>query len=118
MFNAGSLLGIVATSALELGIDIGSLDAVIMLGFPYSISSLRQQSGRAGRRLKDSLTVLCCDPFPMDQHYARFPEDVFQQPDAALSVDLSNDFVLEAHLQCAAEEMVRVRAGSRLTSQC
>ncbi|PWN19859.1 P-loop containing nucleoside triphosphate hydrolase protein, partial [Microstroma glucosiphilum] len=101
----GSLLGIVATSALELGIDIGSLDAVIMLGFPYSISSLRQQSGRAGRRLKDSLTVLCCDPFPMDQHYARFPEDVFNQPDAALSVDLNNDFVLEAHLQCAAEEM-------------
>lgn len=101
----GNLLGIVATSALELGIDIGSLDAVIMLGFPYSISSLRQQSGRAGRRLKDSLTVLCCDPFPMDQHYARFPEDVFNQPDAALSVDLSNDFVLEAHLQCAAEEM-------------
>ena len=41
----------------------------------------------------------------MDQHYARFPEDVFQQPDAALSVDLSNDFVLEAHLQCAAFEM-------------
>ncbi|CAO1628520.1 unnamed protein product [Jaminaea pallidilutea] len=101
----GSLLGIVATSALELGIDIGSLDAVIMLGFPYSISSLRQQSGRAGRRLKDSLTVLCCDPFPMDQHYARFPEDVFNQPESALTVDLSNDFVLEAHLQCAAEEM-------------
>lgn len=101
----GSLLGIVATSALELGIDIGALDAVIMLGFPYSISSLRQQSGRAGRRLKDSLTVLCCDPFPMDQHYARFPDDVFNQPDAALSVDLSNDFVVESHLQCAAEEM-------------
>lgn len=101
----GSLLGIVATSALELGIDIGSLDAVIMLGFPYSISSLRQQSGRAGRRLKDSLTVLCCDPFPMDQHYARFPEDVFNQPEAALSVDLDNDFVLEAHIQCAAAEM-------------
>lgn len=102
---SGRLLGIVATSALELGIDIGSLDAVIMLGFPYSISSLRQQSGRAGRRLKDSLTVLCCDPFPMDQHYARFPDDVFNQPDAALSVDLSNDFVVESHLQCAAEEM-------------
>ncbi|CAO1623576.1 unnamed protein product [Parajaminaea phylloscopi] len=101
----GDLLGIVATSALELGIDIGSLDAVIMLGFPYSISSLRQQSGRAGRRLKDSLTVLCCDPFPMDQHYARYPEDVFNQPEAALSVDLGNDFVLEAHLQCAAAEM-------------
>ncbi|EPQ26138.1 uncharacterized protein PFL1_06346 [Pseudozyma flocculosa PF-1] len=101
----GQLLGIVATSALELGIDIGSLDAVIMLGFPYSISSLRQQAGRAGRRQKDSLAVLIADPWPLDQHYMRFPEEVFVQPDAALSVDLANDFVLESHLQCAAEEM-------------
>ncbi|KAN0062218.1 ATP-dependent 3'-5' DNA helicase [Thecaphora frezii] len=101
----GRLLGIVATSALELGIDIGSLDAVIMLGFPYSISSLRQQAGRAGRRQKDSLAVLIADPWPLDQHYMRFPDEVFLQPDAALSVDLGNDFVLESHLQCAAEEM-------------
>lgn len=101
----GSLLGIVATSALELGIDIGSLDAVIMLGFPYSISSLRQQAGRAGRRQKDSLAVLVGDPFPTDQYYMNNPDEIFTQPDAALSVDLGNDFVLEAHLQCAAEEM-------------
>ncbi|PWY97459.1 P-loop containing nucleoside triphosphate hydrolase protein [Testicularia cyperi] len=101
----GQLLGIVATSALELGIDIGSLDAVIMLGFPYSISSLRQQAGRAGRRLKDSLSVLIGDPWPMDQHYMHYPDEIFVQPDAALSVDLGNDFILEGHLQCAAEEM-------------
>ncbi|CDR98816.1 related to HRQ1-putative RecQ helicase [Sporisorium scitamineum] len=101
----GQLLGIVATSALELGIDIGSLDAVIMLGFPYSISSLRQQAGRAGRRQKDSLSVLIGDPWPMDQHYMHFPDEIFLQPDAALSVDLGNDFILESHLQCAAEEM-------------
>jgi DEAD/DEAH box helicase domain-containing protein len=101
----GSLLGIVATSALELGIDIGTLDAVIMLGFPYSISSLRQQAGRAGRRQKDSLAVLVGDPFPMDQHYMRNPEEIFIQPDTVLSVDLTNDFVLESHLQCAAMEM-------------
>ncbi|UZJ57282.1 hypothetical protein CBS101457_006602 [Exobasidium rhododendri] len=101
----GSLLGIVATSALELGIDIGTLDAVIMLGFPYSISSLRQQAGRAGRRQKDSLAVLVGDPFPMDQHYMKNPEEIFTQPDTVLSVDLTNDFVLESHLQCAAMEM-------------
>ncbi|PWN33785.1 P-loop containing nucleoside triphosphate hydrolase protein [Meira miltonrushii] len=101
----GALLGIVATSALELGIDIGTLDAVIMLGFPYSISSLRQQAGRAGRRQKDSLAVLIGDPFPMDQHYMRNPEEIFSQPDTILSVDLKNDFVLESHLQCAAMEM-------------
>lgn len=101
----GALLGIVATSALELGIDIGTLDAVIMLGFPYTISSLRQQAGRAGRRQKDSLAVLVGDPFPMDQHYMRNPEEIFTQPDTVLSVDLTNDFVLEGHLQCAAMEM-------------
>ncbi|CEH16466.1 atp-dependent rna helicase [Ceraceosorus bombacis] len=101
----GQLLGIVATSALELGIDIGSLDAVIMLGFPYSISSLRQQAGRAGRRQKDSLAVLVGDPFPLDQHYMRNPDEVFNQPDAALTVDLGNDFVREGHLQCAAAEL-------------
>lgn len=104
MFN-GQLLGIVATSALELGIDIGTLDAVIMLGFPYSISSLRQQAGRAGRRQKDSLALLVGDPFPMDQHYMKNPEEIFTQPDTVLSVDLTNDFVRESHLQCAAMEM-------------
>jgi DEAD/DEAH box helicase domain-containing protein len=104
MFN-GQLLGIVATSALELGIDIGTLDAVIMLGFPYSISSLRQQAGRAGRRQKDSLALLVGDPFPMDQHYMKNPEEIFTQPDTVLSVDLKNDFVMESHLQCAAMEM-------------
>jgi len=101
----GQLLGIVATTALELGIDIGTLDAVVMLGFPYSISGLRQQAGRAGRRQKDSLALLIGEPWPMDQHYMRFPEEVFSQPDAALTVDLTNDFVVESHLQCAAAEM-------------
>ncbi|CAD6885017.1 unnamed protein product [Tilletia caries] len=101
----GQLLGIVATTALELGIDIGTLDAVVMLGFPYSISGLRQQAGRAGRRQKDSLALLIGEPWPMDQHYMRFPEEIFSQPDAALTVDLTNDFVVEAHLQCAAAEM-------------
>lgn len=65
MFN-GSLLGIVATTALELGIDIGSLDAVITVGFPYTLPGLRQQAGRAGRRNKDSLAMLICDPFPIE----------------------------------------------------
>ncbi|KAK0539124.1 ATP-dependent 3'-5' DNA helicase [Tilletia horrida] len=101
----GQLLGIVATTALELGIDIGTLDAVVMLGFPYSISGLRQQAGRAGRRQKDSLALLIGEPWPMDQHYMRFPEEIFSQPDAALTVDLTNDFVVEAHMQCAAAEM-------------
>ncbi|PYH42400.1 ATP-dependent 3'-5' DNA helicase [Aspergillus saccharolyticus JOP 1030-1] len=101
----GRLMGIVATNALELGVDIGSLDAVITLGFPYSISNLRQQSGRAGRRNKDSLSVLVGDRYPTDQHYMRNPEELFTKPNCELQVDLTNELVLEGHVQCAAFEM-------------
>ena len=69
MFN-GELLGIIATNALELGVDIGSLDAVLMVGVPWSISALWQQSGRSGRRNADSLSLVVCDSNPLDQHYA------------------------------------------------
>lgn len=101
----GKLLGIVATNALELGVDIGSLDAVITLGFPYSISNLRQQSGRAGRRNKDSLSVLVGDSFPTDQHYMKNPDEIFTKPNCELQIDLSNELILEGHIQCAAFEM-------------
>lgn len=101
----GKLMGIVATNALELGVDIGSLDAVITLGFPYSISNLRQQSGRAGRRNKDSLSILVGDKYPTDQYYMRNPDELFTKPNCALQVDLSNELVLEGHIQCAAHEM-------------
>ncbi len=101
----GKLVGIVATSALELGIDIGSLDAVITVGFPYSIANLRQQSGRAGRRNKDSLSVLVGDCFPTDQHYMANPDEIFTKPNCELKVDLENTLVLEGHMQCAAHEM-------------
>ncbi|KAK1148617.1 ATP-dependent 3'-5' DNA helicase [Aspergillus melleus] len=101
----GQLMGIVATNALELGVDIGSLDTVITLGFPYSISNLRQQSGRAGRRNKDSLSVLVGDRFPTDQHYMKNPEELFTRPNCELQVDLTNELILEGHVQCAAFEM-------------
>ncbi|KAF8078143.1 P-loop containing nucleoside triphosphate hydrolase protein, partial [Lyophyllum atratum] len=91
-FN-GRLLGIVATNALELGVDIGALDAVIMLGFPMTIASFRQQAGRAGRRCRDSLAVLVADPFPVDQYYIEHPDELFENR------------LLPAHLQCAAQEM-------------
>jgi DEAD/DEAH box helicase domain-containing protein len=104
MFN-GDLLGIIATTALELGVDIGSLDAVLIVGFPYTISALRQQSGRAGRRKKDSLTVLIADPFPVDQHYMNHPDELFTKPNVEAQIDLENPLILEGHLQCAAYEM-------------
>lgn len=83
-----------ATNALELGVDIGNLDAVIIHGFPPSIASLvslrvsrefiltfnviqRQQTGRAGRRARDSLAILVADPFGIDQYYVKHPDEVF-----------------------------------------
>lgn len=101
----GKLMGIVATNALELGVDIGSLDAVVTLGFPYSISNLRQQSGRAGRRNKDSLSVLVGDRYPTDQHYMQNPDEIFTRSNAELQIDLANELILEGHVQCAAFEM-------------
>lgn len=101
----GKLMGIIATSALELGVDIGSLDAVITVGFPYTIANLRQQSGRAGRRNKDSLSVLIGDCFATDQYYMDNPDEIFTKPNCELQVDLQNMLVLEGHIQCAAFEM-------------
>ena len=104
MFD-GKLMGIIATTALELGVDIGSLDAVITVGFPYTIANLRQQSGRAGRRNKDSLSILIGDCFPTDQYYMENPDEIFTKPNCDLQVDLQNMLTLEGHIQCAAFEM-------------
>ncbi|KAI5466566.1 hypothetical protein BGZ63DRAFT_345598 [Mariannaea sp. PMI_226] len=101
----GKLLGIVSTTALELGIDIGSLDCVMTWGFPYTIANLRQQSGRAGRRNKDSLSILVGDGFPTDQHYMQNPGELFTKPHGELQVDLENLLVREGHIQCAAYEL-------------
>ncbi|KAF2485186.1 hypothetical protein BDY17DRAFT_247941 [Neohortaea acidophila] len=101
----GKLVGIIGTNALELGVDIGSLDAVVTVGFPFTIANLRQQSGRAGRRNKDSLSVLVGDCFPTDQYFMNNPDEIFTRPNCELQVDLTNMLVLEGHIQCAAHEM-------------
>lgn len=101
----GKLVGIIATSALELGVDIGSLDAVITVGFPYTIANLRQQSGRAGRRNRDSVSILVGDSFPTDQYFMSNPDELFTRPNCSLQVDLENMLCLESHIQCAAFEM-------------
>ncbi|KAI9033706.1 P-loop containing nucleoside triphosphate hydrolase protein [Phycomyces nitens] len=99
----GDLLGVIATNALELGVDIGSLDAVVMVGVPWSISSLWQQSGRAGRRHTDSLSIVIANNDPMDQYYANNPSALFDQKPPGLHLPI-DPTLLERHLQCAAEE--------------
>lgn len=101
----GEIAGIVATSALELGVDIGALDAVIMLGIPYSLASMWQQAGRAGRRQRDSLVMVVAEPFSVDQFYMRHPELLFGQHIPPPLLDMENELVLEAHVRCAAHEV-------------
>lgn len=103
---SGNLLGIVATNALELGVDIGVLDAVIMLGFPIGgIASFRQQAGRAGRRARDALAVFVAESYPIDQHFVNNPSELFDKPMKDLIIELDSKVIIEAHLQCAAHEM-------------
>ncbi|KAI0273825.1 DEAD/H helicase [Gloeopeniophorella convolvens] len=102
---SGRLLGLVATNALELGVDIGVLDAVIVCGFPVTLASFRQQIGRAGRRARDALAVYIVDSSGPDSHYTQYPDDLFDKPTADLVVNLDIPLVIEAHLQCAAYEM-------------
>lgn len=102
---SGHTMGLIATSALELGVDIGGLDAVLLFGMPYSSASLWQQAGRAGRRQKDALVVVLGEPFSVDQYYMRHPELVFAKPSTALWLDLENELIMERHIHCAAFEM-------------
>ncbi|CAM9020057.1 unnamed protein product [Wickerhamomyces anomalus] len=104
MFH-GNLSAIISTNALELGIDIGGLDAVLMCGFPLSLSNFHQQSGRAGRRNKDSLTLVVGSDSPVDQHYMKHPELLLDREFQDLILDFDNILVLEGHLQCAAFEL-------------
>jgi len=104
MLRRGELLGVVSTNALELGIDIGGLDAVIHLGFPMTLSSLRQQIGRAGRKSPSSMSIFVPALGPFDNHFLNAPQVLFTEADATVEIDPLNEIVLGQHLQCAAFE--------------
>ncbi|KAJ0981938.1 hypothetical protein J5N97_010193 [Dioscorea zingiberensis] len=101
----GKLQGVAATNALELGIDVGHIDATLHLGFPGSIASLWQQAGRSGRRGRLSLAVYVAFEGPLDQYFMRFPNKLFQHPIEHVLVDADNEKVLEQHIACAASEL-------------
>ncbi|KAJ3363684.1 hypothetical protein GGF32_003720 [Allomyces javanicus] len=101
---SGELVGVVATNALELGIDIGGIDAVVHVGFP-GIAAMKQQAGRAGRRTRDSLSILVPDANPLDQFYARNPERIWDAQVPAVAMDPRHPALVEAHLVCAAFEL-------------
>ncbi len=101
----GDIRGVVATNALELGIDIGSLDAVVMAGYPGTIASTWQRAGRAGRRQSASAAVLVASSAPLDQFIIEHPEYFFGQSPEHASINADNLEILLAHLKCAAFEL-------------
>jgi len=100
----GELLGVVSTSALELGVDIGGLDVCILVGYPGSQVQLWQRVGRVGRREQESLVVLIAMPDALDQYFLRHPEAVYGRPLERAVIDPANAAIRAAHLVCAASE--------------
>jgi DEAD/DEAH box helicase domain-containing protein len=108
----GDIRAVVATNALELGIDIGSLDAVVMAGYPGTIASTWQRAGRAGRRQTASLAVLVASSAPLDQYIVEHPEYFFDRPPEHARINPDNLEILLSHLKCAAFELP-IRDGER-----
>ena len=111
---SGKLLGVVATNALELGIDIGDLEATILTGYPGSIASTWQQAGRSGRGKQQSLSFLIGRDNPLDQYLMRHPEFFFQKNFENALVNPDNPYILRAHLLCAAWEMPLTRSRRKI----
>jgi DEAD/DEAH box helicase domain-containing protein len=108
----GEIRAVVATNALELGIDIGSLDAVVMAGYPGTIASTWQRAGRAGRRNTASLAVMVASSAPMDQFIIEHPEYFFERSPERAAVNPNNLEILLSHLKCAIFELP-VKEGER-----
>ena len=103
--KTGQLLGVTTTNALELGIDIGSLDAVIISGYPGTMISTWQQAGRSGRKINDSLVVLVAFEGPLDQYFMKNPQVFFDRPHENAIIDLENVHITFNHLLCAMSEL-------------
>ncbi|HHE38291.1 MAG TPA: DEAD/DEAH box helicase, partial [Candidatus Cloacimonetes bacterium] len=118
-FREGKIRTTVATNALELGIDIGGLDTVIICGYPGSIASTKQQSGRAGRKGSSSLSILVVSSNLLDQYLASHPEYLLENSPEQALINPDNPFILLHHLQCAVFEkpFLNTESFGKLTSK-
>ena len=103
--TSGRLLGVAATNALELGIDVGGLDAVVLNGFPGTLASMWQQAGRAGRTGRRAAAVLVAGDDQLDQWYVNHPDELTSRTPERAVVNPQNPFVLRAQVACAANEL-------------
>ena len=103
-FYEGKLLGLSTTNAMELGVDVGNLDATVLTGYPGSIASAWQQAGRSGRSGERSLSVLVAQDNPLDQYLMRHPESFFGKSHETARISPANPYILKPHLLCAAYE--------------
>lgn len=101
----GDIKGVVSTNALELGIDIGSLDSSIITGYPGTIASTWQQMGRAGRKTSLSCSILIASSNPLDQYIINHPDYFFEAPPEAGLINPDNIYILVSHIKCAAFEL-------------
>lgn len=101
----GKLKGLIATDALEMGIDVGDLEAVVMVGYPGSVSSFWQQAGRAGRGDTEGLVVYLAMEDPLEQWLVRSPETILDAEAESAVIHAQNPQILRWHLRCAAHEM-------------
>lgn len=103
--KSGKIKGIVTTNALELGINIGSLDSVIISGYPGTLISTWQQAGRAGRSNQEAIITIVAFQNPLDQYFMKHPELFFTNSHEHAIIDLNNEEILRGHLKCAAYEI-------------
>ena len=101
---SGELSGVISTSALELGVDIGGLDVCILVGYPGTVASTWQRAGRAGRSGRESVIIMTGQADALDQYFMRHPADFFQRRSEAAVLDTENPVILKPHLLCAAAE--------------
>lgn len=101
----GDVQAVIATTALELGVDIGGLDACVLNGFPGTIASMWQQAGRAGRQRQESVAVLVAGEDQLDRYLMAHPDEVFSRPPEPAVINAANPFILHPHLACAAYEL-------------